>query len=272
MVKRTWFALWMLRVRITRIPVVRTRHNLEPHDGTTGVEGLLLRSLTSLSRGDVWLSDSSRAQAGVDPGPRNVVIPHGDYAPWIARIRPGVNLSRTPGPTVRLVGLGAIKRYKNFEEAIVGVSGCEDFTLTIAGNDSDHAYLASLQSLAAETNNVVVQPGRLEDGPLIDLALASDATLLTYESLYNSGVVFLALSLGRPVIARDGPMTRELRDEYGPEWIGLYEGRLTPAGLRAAWKSVAPSHAVPIGSPQRAWPQIAREHERLYRWALTSAG
>ena len=111
--------------------------------------------------------------------------------------------------------------------------------MSIMGASADPDYTASIADLAARADNVNLVVGRVADQDLIDEVLAADAVLLTYRDLYNSGVVFLALSLGRPVIVRDGPAARELQREYGPEWVGTYEGPLTSDGLRRAWHSVA---------------------------------
>jgi beta-1,4-mannosyltransferase len=262
---RGWWLLWVTRLHVQGIPVVRTQHNRRPHDPGPRLERVLVGLFQLRVRARIWLTEFSRAESGTDSN-LDVVIPHGDYRPWIGRMRPdGVAQDRTPGRPVRLLSLGIIRRYKNFEESIVVVSRCKDFTMSIMGASTDPDYTATIADLAGIADNVNLVVGRVADQDLIDEVLAADAVLLTYRDLYNSGVVFLALSLGRPVIVRNGPAARELQREYGPEWVGTYEGPLTSDGLRRAWHSVARTTGAPVGSPDRAWPKIVRAHAQLYR-------
>ncbi|MCW2751954.1 MAG: hypothetical protein JWR83_3064 [Aeromicrobium sp.] len=263
--KRELYRSWMRRLRDGGIPVVRTRHNRAPHDRKVLVDRRLLRRFKPLVRGQVWLTESSMAEAGVTPSPTEAVIPHGDFKPWIASVRPDVDTSRTPSGRIRLASFGTLKPYKNLEEAIAAVAASDAFSLTIAGNGRDPGYVASLTALADAADNVEVHDGHLPDDELLDLILGSDAVVAAYKNFYNSSVAFLALSLDRPVIVPDGPMTRELRDEFGAEWIGLYDGPLTPEGLRQAWLTVAGHEGTPTWSPQRAWPTIGQAHADLYR-------
>jgi beta-1,4-mannosyltransferase len=263
--KRRIYRRWMRRLREHQIPVVRTRHNRTPHDRKGAVDRRLLEKIKPLIRGQVWLTPSSMAEADVGPSPNEVVIPHGDFRPWIATVRPDVDTSRTASGRIRLASFGALKPYKNLEGVIAVVRDSDDFSLTVAGNGRDPGYVASLTSLARDADNVEVHDGHLPDNELIDLVLGSDAVVAAYKDFYNSSVTFLALSLDRPVIVPDGPMTRELRDEFGAEWVGLYEGPLTPDGLRQAWQAIAGHEGSPTWSPQRAWPTIGRAHADLYR-------
>jgi len=260
-----WWLLWMIRLHIQGIPVVRTQHNRRPHDGGPWLERCLLWVLRLRVRARVWLTEFSLAESAAD-SLLDVVIPHGDYRPWVRRLRPdGVLSVRDSEGPVHLLSLGFIRRYKNFEEGVAVVKRCPDFTLSIMGGSLDADYTASITNLARGADNVNLVVGRVAEQELIDAVVAADALLVTYQDLYNSGIVFLALSLNRPVIVRDGQAARELQREYGPAWIGTYPGPLTPDGLREAWRSVVAAEGAPEGSPDRAWPTIARAHARLYR-------
>ena len=119
---RVWWLLWMTRLHVQGIPVVRTQHNRRPHDPGPRLERGLLGLFQLRVRARIWLTEFSRAESG-SHSHLDVVIPHGDYRPWIVRMRPdGVALGRTPGRPVRLLSLGIIRRYKNFEESIAVVS------------------------------------------------------------------------------------------------------------------------------------------------------
>lgn len=263
--KRRIFLQWMRRLRKEGIPVVRTRHNRTPHDRKGIIDRRLLRLVPRVVRGQVWLTESSMREAGVSPSATEVFISHGEFAPWISRVRPGIDTSRTPSQPIRLASFGGLKPYKNLEEVIAAVAGSDDFSLVVAGTARNQAYVDSLAALAADAGNVELRNEHLPDDDLIDLVLGSDAVIVAYKEFYNSGVVFLSLGLDRPVIVPDGPMTRELRDEFGAEWVGLYDAPLTHAGLERAWRDVATRQGSPAWSPQRAWPRIGRAHADLYR-------
>lgn len=262
--RRAAWAAWTLRLAVRGIPVVRTRHNRQPHEAVSRVDRILLRAFERRVRGQVFLSEESRAEVAPDPGPDDVVILHGTYDRWIDRL--GVDVDR-PRPLVRphaLVSPGFLRPYKNLEEGIAAVAATDDFALTIAGPAHDKDYVATLQDAAKDAPHVSVLPGRLPKKGLVDLVLSSDAVLLPYTDIYNSGVVFLALGLGRPVIVRDNQISRALRDEWGAEWIGTYEGLLTPASLRQAWAAVSGATGRPTGDPGRSWTVIAEQHTALY--------
>jgi beta-1,4-mannosyltransferase len=224
-----------------------------------------LRRVPRLIGSRIWLTAASMEEAGVAPSTHDVLIPHGNYLPWIAETRPGVVTTSKPSGSVRLLSFGALRPYKNVEETIAAVAASDGFSLLAAGGGRDEGYIAELISLAGGADNVEVRHGQVPDEELIDLILEADAVVASYKDFYNSGVAFLALSLDRPVIVPDGPMTRELREEFGAAWIGLYDPPLTPDGLRQAWDAVASHPPAVVWSPERAWPNVSRAHADLYR-------
>ena len=263
--QRLWWLLWMLRLHVQRVPVVRTRHNRDTHEALPAVDRWLLGLLERRTRGEIWLSDLTRAESGAPDDATHVVIPHPDLAPWVRMAKIDLSSPRPTEPPHAVASIGYLRRYKNFGEGIDVVSGCADFTLVVAGDPADAAYADELTAQAATTANVRVVAERLRNVELMRLLRASQAVLLPYVDLYNSGVVFLALALGRPVILRDGPVARDLREEFGADWIGTYSGRLTPDGLRSAWQQTAAARGVPVGSAERRPERVTQAHADLYR-------
>jgi glycosyltransferase involved in cell wall biosynthesis len=86
----------------------------------------------------------------------------------------------------------------------------------------------------------------------------------------NSGVVFLALAYGKPVIVPATPGFVEIAGDFGEERVRLFDPPLDAAKLAAAAGNVsrrgaAGAEAGPIAPPQAyTWPVIARQHAEFF--------
>ena len=106
----------------------------------------------------------------------------------------------------------------------------------------------------------------VSDEELVDEITSSSLVVLPYrEKMHNSGVVLVALSLGRPVLVPASPTNQALRDEVGEQWIIQYEGELTPEILTRALQDVASRspEAEPALS-DRDWKHVGELHHRAY--------
>ena len=82
-----------LRVGATRTPVVRTLHNLRPHEDASYFTQRLLRVLDRLTVTTISLNNHTPGLPGVP----NTVIPHGHYVTWFSPYRTSPS---TPGHIV----------------------------------------------------------------------------------------------------------------------------------------------------------------------------
>jgi glycosyltransferase involved in cell wall biosynthesis len=140
------------------------------------------------------------------------------------------------------------------------------FSVRVVGEPANPRYGDKLAKLAAPHSNVAVELGYLADSELASEILASEAVVLPYHQLYNSGAALLALTLGRPVVVPATPTMRELREEVGAEWVCIYEGDLTGAVLDSVVTEFLPTPrgALPPLSARR-WDSVGRAYAALYR-------
>jgi len=218
-------------------------HNLVPHDHAEG-DPRLWRSFTSQLDGLVFLSCASR-KAFVSDHPDRVAIPHlitrhGEYrtgaltppSPW-----------RHPNGPIRLQFVGQLRPYKNLEQLVDAARNLDaDTQLGVMGFGSeDVGAELRRRSAGAVALQFDLRSAPLDEAELERVVDASDAIILPYRRILNSGSAIFALSRNRAVIAPALGGLAELRDTVGDQWVYLYEGELTSEVLRsaAAWVRTA---------------------------------
>ncbi|SIR78619.1 glycosyltransferase [Microbacterium sp. RURRCA19A] len=257
--KRALVRLMLLRARLARIPIIQTVHNLDPHDTLVPADARLFDRIMEQVSLNIYMSDAQ---------PDGTLIPHGHYRDWH-----GLDPTAPPdsGPT-RAVTVGQLRKYKNIEDVVTAFTGVEDagYELVVAGKARPEEYSRELRDLTGGRDSVVIRDEFLSDDDMVSLIQSSHLVVLPYPEIYNSGVLFLALSVGRPVLVRQGPISLALRDEFGPEWILLFEGQLTANDLRGALASVDHGGTSVSWPPMtgRDWLTIGRSHVDVYRRAL----
>lgn len=273
-ISRLFMALWVFRIYVFRIPVVRTVHNKKPHDNLANkIDSLLLNLLEQRCRTSIWMQEPSLC--GVPRPTNSTVIPHGDYRPWIDRIAPqpsfqDANTVRDLESSKRLLCFGILKAYKNIEEPISAIRQSPDIKVMfrIMGSVPDQTYVESLRRFAGDDSRIEIVPGRVPDAKLISEILVSDYVIVPYPDMFNSGVVLLALSLGRPVVLRENSITCALRDEFGSEWVHTYPDHFDRSVLESLFSAPTLEAAEPVWSERRSWTSIGQQHSELYQQHL----
>ena len=81
----------------------------------------------------------------------------------------------------------------------------------------------------------------------------------------NSGAVVLAMTLRRPVLVPDLGSMREQQDNFGADWIRLYEGELSGRELEAAiaWAAHATSRSK-LDLERLSWRALAEKTRNIY--------
>jgi beta-1,4-mannosyltransferase len=260
-----WLA-YLREMRLRGSSVVWTAHDLGPHstnmdhDEWVRVFGWFSREIDAV----VHLSTASAEIVGarypdVSRLP-SVVIPHPTYRDVVGAPQDRGELSSNR--ISRLLFVGRVMAYKDLDTAVASVASLKDegVRLTVAGRCEDAALATRLQTFSGSSSRF--EFGFLPDDRLPGLAAGHDAMLVTQTSFLNSGTIFLGLSLGLPVIVVRTPVTQELRDEIGSDWVRLYDPPLDPDALRRA---LDPR---PEGLPNLSGhdpDQIAASHAALYR-------
>ncbi len=144
------------------------------------------------------------------------VIPHGEFSEMIASFpeAPGsVNPELIDSEKINLLFFGQIKKVKGLGlllEALQQIDG--RFQLVIAGkNRDDHLenYSAILRELLLKGKAKILNR-HISDTERDYLFRHCDVVVLPYLRIYQSGVLLLAMSYGKAIIASDVPPFREI--------------------------------------------------------------
>lgn len=262
--KRACMFLLLLRLWLTRVPVVRTLHNLRPHEQGGMTERLLLRWLDHLTTRKIRIN-----AAECDVGPATDTILHGHYRDWFAE--------RQIPPSVkgRLLCFGLIRPYKGVETLIEAFRGLPDAsaTLRIVGRPVGAAMRQVVEDACAADARTSAVLEYVGDEVLAKEIGEAQCVVLPYRDMQNSGALLLALSLARPVLVPRSDANVALAAEVGEEWVRLYDGTLDADILAATLRALGePQRQSAPDLSRRDWPRLGMQHHATYIAALNAVG
>jgi glycosyltransferase involved in cell wall biosynthesis len=272
---------YLILLRLTGLPVVTTAHVVTAHERTR-VQDAVSRRIHRLSPLIVAHSEFDRKRLidefAVEPE-RAIVIPHGEYG-FFERVAGPADrrsarrdLGLDPDDETALF-FGYIREYKGLDVLLEAwpavVRARPNARLVVAGDPVrlDPGRRDELQAAATRAGAI----HRFAYVPFSDVPryfAAADVLVLPYRHVSQSGVLYLALSLGLPVVAtRVGALPEVIRDgESGllvaPESPGALAGAIARVlgdpGLRRrlaeGGRRVAALHG---------WPSIAGRTEAAF--------
>lgn len=261
--KRQAMRATLLLTRMRRVPIVRTVHNLHPHEDGGRGERRLLDAIDRRTSVFIRLNPTTQ----LEPGMQGVTILHGHYRDRFA------HHPRAEREKGRILYFGLIRPYKNVDRLIELYTQRErpGTSLRIVGSPT--ADLRPRIAGLIDSNPAV--SGRLEfvdDDVLVREVSASSLVVLPYAEMHNSGAALVALSLDRPILVPRSSSNSALADEVGHEWVTQYDGDLTEDVLMSA---LAAADSLGRGDrPKlegRDWDAIGRLHRDVYREAIADA-
>ncbi|MDN4597101.1 glycosyl transferase [Leifsonia virtsii] len=255
----------VLKLRITRTPIVRTAHNLDLPSGISRREVWLLRLI------DRWTTLRIRLNplTPVPDGSAVETIEHGHYRDWFA---PYPRRTAIPG---RLAYVGLVRRYKGVDALIAAFRDAfrapeaPAATLTVSGRPSSDELAGQLQEEARGDDRIFLRFAFLTDEELVAAVTESELIVLPYREMHNSGGALSSLSLDRPVLVPDNDVNRLLAREVGETWVQRYDPPLRPEHLEQALAAVRGRE--PGDRPDldaRSWDETGRRHVAAYRRAI----
>lgn len=277
------FLAWM-RARGCRI--VLTAHDVTPFD--TGGWGMtLVHRIYRLTDGVIVHTQSSRAELlaqGIVPQERVTVIPHGHYLPYVDQIPSMAEARRKlelllDAPVILF--FGQIKKVKGLDVLLQALPPLADrypaIRLVIAGKvwkDDWARYATLIRELGLE-GRVDLHLRHIPDDQVAGFFAAADVVALPYRHVYQSGVLLMALSYSRPVVAtRVGGLPEVIQDGETGHLVPPGD----PEGLAQAIGRVLddPQTAQAMGQRGRAlvqerysWTRIAALTKQVYERVLT---
>ncbi|RFA13011.1 glycosyl transferase [Subtercola boreus] len=249
-------ALLLLRLRMTRTPIVRTLHNLELPSGISRRERALLRQFERQTT--LWIRLNPETPVRDDP--EYALIPHGHYRDWfehypVAEPEPG-----------RIAYFGLIRRYKGVDALIDAFRALPgDVTLQVSGRPSTPELADDLRRRAAGDERIGLTLQFLDDAELVQTVSRASLVVLPYTEMHNSGGALTALSLNRPVLLPANPVNQRLAAEVGFGWVHQYTGELTATVLAETLRQVE-NHR-PVEPPRlgaRDWRDAGLRHYSAY--------
>lgn len=255
------------RMRLQKKPYIRSFHDLSPWVQVSSLDRMLINLLDNQVSHVVYLTDPQKLGATYRPaleGKPVSLIKHPEYE-FDEDL--SYDLQRHPhSEPPYLLCFGILRPYKSYEtviDAFLQLDQASNMRLKIMGAAPDVQYLESLRRRADKSPLIELRAGRLSEEVLIAEILAARCVVVPYENLYNSGVVFLSLSLRVPVLLRAGPVASELRDEYGDDLIVTFDERIEPADLKSVFQ--LPRSLKSSAPIERTWTYAGRKYSALYR-------
>ena len=260
----------VVKLRLTRTPIVRTAHNVEIPDGISRRERALLRLIDRSTTLRIRLNPLTP----VPEGSAVETIEHGHYRDWFARYP---KLPATPG---RLAYVGLVRRYKGVDALIAAFRSAfrppppePRATLTVSGKPSSDELAGQLREAALGDDRIALHFAFLSDEELVAAVTEAELIVLPYREMHNSGGALSSLSLDRPVLVPDNDVNRMLAAEVGKLWVQRYQPPLTAADLERALAAVGERD--PDARPdlrRRGWGETGRRHVDAYRRAIELSG
>lgn len=256
-------ALFLMRMRLRKVGIVRTMHNIELPSGLTPVQRLLLERFDAMTDVRIRINETTDAPADQTW----VTILHGHYRDWFARYERD---EQVPG---RITYFGSIRRYKSIDRLLDAFAATRaehpGLSLSLSGKPSDDELRASVEQALADDGRISAHLDYIDDDELVRQVSAAEIAVLPYRHMHNSGGVLAALSLDRPVLVPANEANDRLADEVGAVWVQRFDDELTGDDLVSALEAVRglPPDAQPdLG--RRHWASAARDHVAAYRTAL----
>ncbi|MFG6446526.1 glycosyltransferase [Microbacterium sp. P07] len=250
------FDLWVRALRWRRIGILRTLHNLEPHDGVTPVVQRSLRRLDDATDEYVTINTTTEARSN------STYIPHGHYRDRFA------NHEKPDAQRGRLLYAGLIRPYKGVETLLDAFDGinASDASLRVVGKPTPEFRGLIEEKVAADPTRLSARLEFVPDEDFVGEIRSAELVCLPYRELHNSGMMLVALSLDRPVLVPDTPSTRALDEEVGPGWVIRYHGDLDAAGLDAALATVrSGSRSSAPKLDRRDWQLVGAAYSAAFR-------
>ncbi len=259
LIRQVLLVTFLLRLTITRTPIVRTVHNVERPSGLAWHEYRLLAWVDRLTRVRIRLNDRTE----LPPGQASVLIPHGHYRDWYARF------PHPPAVPGRYGYAGLIRRYKGVEtlvSAFAELPADPEVSLQVAGRPSSSELAQTITELA-EDPRISCELEFLPEERFAAVLSSSELVVLPYRFMHNSGGALASLSLDRPVLVPDNSINTDLAAEVGPGWVQVFTGELTADDLARALAAVRGLDGRPDLSA-RDWSHAGPAHLGAYRRAV----
>lgn len=216
-----------------------TVHNIVPHDSGRSCRSLVYKMIYGIPHGLVVHTEKMRSdlinECAIEPE-KITLMHHGlnDAVPDISHEQRECRESMgIPEDMPTLLFFGNIAPYKGLDILLEALTDIGNVSLIIAGKPKSSEYRKEIEGLIEkhpQKDNIYSNLGWIENEVIPQYMCAADALVMPYRHIDQSGVLFLAMRYGLPVIASDVGSIRE----YVPEFAGMIIRDNSDAGLSQA--------------------------------------
>jgi glycosyltransferase involved in cell wall biosynthesis len=246
-------------------PTVLTAHDVLPREPRAGQRRAQRRLYDHVDHVVVH-SEHGRtrltAELGLDPA-HVTVIPHGAFTELRAlphRLPPELGTPPPERPVVVLPGL--LRPYKGLDVLLEAWRGIDDADLWVVG-------LPKMPLPATLPPGVTLVPRFVDDAELAGVIARADLVVLPYREIDQSGVLYAALGLGRPLLLSAVGGFPEVAATGAAELVAPGDPAALHDALRAliadpARRAALAARAADAAAGAYAWDRVARRHLDLY--------
>ncbi|WP_221583753.1 glycosyltransferase [Microbacterium sp. G2-8] len=260
--KRWATRLLLLRMSRGKLPIVRTLHNIAPHESGPRGEDLLLRRVDEATTTFVALN--RRTPVPDSRAATSMVIPHPHYRGFHPT---DPNEKPIAG---RLLYFGLIRDYKGIDALIdaFGDLNSNDVSLRILGAPTPR-WRDVIERASTSDPRISAHLEYVSDVVLAEEIRQAQAVVFPYRTMHNSGATFAALSQGRAVLVPSNDVNADLAAEVGESWVVTFDGEVVADDLRTLLSNggVSQGHEAPSLNA-RDPHTVSRSYVDAYREAL----
>jgi glycosyltransferase involved in cell wall biosynthesis len=246
-------------------PTVLTAHDVLPREPRPGqlraqrrlyerVDGIVVHS----AHGRARLTGALR----IDPA-KVTVIPHGAFthlAALDARLPPELEDTPPDRPVVALPGL--LRPYKGLDVLLEAWRGITDAELWVVG-------LPRMPLPATLPPGVRLVARFVSDAEYAGVLRRADLVVLPYREIDQSGVLYAALGLGRPLLLSDVGGFPEVGAAGAADLVPVGDAAALHAALRGllddpVHRAALGARAARLAAGEYSWDRVARRHRDLY--------
>ncbi|MGH1362063.1 MAG: glycosyltransferase [Calditrichia bacterium] len=275
---------YFVLLRLLGYNVIHTAHNVLPHERSR--IDFYLKYLVYLSARQIvvhsgYIRDKLLASFRVTPGKVHI-IPHGNFDMYVpeeeltvAEARSKINL---PESAAVVLCFGHIREYKGIDILIqafdLAAQEEKDLHLIIAGSartqELKERYCVQIDAISA-SDRVQYVPDFIPNEAVAEYFTAADIIALPYRAIDHSGIVHLAYSFGKPIIAtRVGDFSEAVEEGKSGFLVEKEDAKALAEALRLVAGSKGKlvemgEYAQMLNKTKYSWQDIARKTRAIYK-------
>ena len=277
-------SLYLLLLRLSGARLVFTAHNIVPHESSRIDRWLNVLVYRTVHEIVVHSDITRRALLEQFPVPASKVhvVPHGNFDHYRSESDPDRDQARRrlglqPDDHVCLF-FGYIREYKGLDtllEAFPAAAARDDrLRLVVAGAPHTEAlraeYTAMIQR-SAYSERILFHDDFVDSEDVPVYFQAADLVVLPYKNIYHSGIIHLAYSFGKPVLATNvGDFSETIVQGRSGFVLDQNTAEALAAGLNACFQDEGElrrmgAYARELSATRYCWREIGASTGKIYR-------